>query len=413
MAENNESFLEILNNYFSNLSEHQIVAGTKENITIPIEWVYSDKIDRDTIEQAFISLFCKANKQYRDRIKQDPEFYGKIESLEIEKSDSGVNLVIKAKDGGTKTKVVVTSEETLRGPFYGISEQQLYDAVLHSYNFQNAIEISKKLNLNIEERKRLLKEELNKPEIKEGRTALVKSEMINAAKNLVRYYDYISKINTKYKALQGTINQRKDNVPKNFMGIRGNCTKRKSEIYDFQEREDTFLEMNPIHIVNIDNIEDNTINKFAYTTFIYENPRGKDGYLFIAEPFEGIHNTRVRFVSKEEYDTLEVTEGKNKVVCLAEEMTEMSNSEFNNCKFTKNFKHTSIERYREKFRRVVFGEQVENSAEEPRYAEIDKILFDGKRRINSQTIKARVEGVSASQINSARGELYARPIIRA
>ena len=62
MAEKNKSFLDILNGYFSNIDESQVVAGSKEHIIIPMEWVFTEKIDRAVIERAFLNLICKANK---------------------------------------------------------------------------------------------------------------------------------------------------------------------------------------------------------------------------------------------------------------------------------------------------------------------------------------------------------------
>ena len=406
MAEKEESFLEILNNYFSNLKETEMLDGEQKKITIPMEWLYSSKIDRDIIEQAFISLFCKANKQFKEHLKTDKENYGKVHSLEIEKQESGVNFIINANDGGTQTRIKVTSNERSEGGFYGINEEQLYDYILYSYNFKSSIEMAKKLNLSPEERKKLFKEELSKPELTHYRRKTVKEGMLECAKNLTKYYDYMSKKLMRYEAQTGIVEQRRDESFKKNRNDFYRDTTRKSEIYDFQERESILLDMDPVEIINIDIIEDNALKKFAYTTYIYENPRDMQGYLFIAEPFEGNHFTRSRFVSKEEYESMQVEEGKSKFLHISEELVEMSNGECSNSKFTKLFSHTSIEKFKEKFRRIVLGEEIDNPVERIRYKEIDQTLFEGKRKITKQGIKAQIEEVKSSDIPDARAALY-------
>ena len=405
MAEENKSLLEILNGYFSNIDESRIMTGSKERITIPMEWIFSERLDRAVIERAFINLFCKANKSYRGKLKLDKEYYEKVSSLEIETSDAGTNLVINARDGWTK--VVVTADKDLRGPFYAIDEDRLYEEILKVYNLKSIGEICKKYDLSMEEREKFI-EQLKQPEKYKSRKEIVVSQMASAAENLTHYYDYVSKSKVKNDALNGAIQQRKDKgQPRTIIG--GIRNPRKSEIYDLEDRDQILQEMNPSHIINIDKIEeDNSVSKFAYVTYVYKNPRGREGYLFVAEPFEGTHHTRVRFVSQEEYDGLQVRNGGNKLVHLAEDITEMSTNEFDMCRFSKKFKHTSIEKYREKFRRIIQGEPVKNPAEETRYAETDGILFDGELRLTKDTIKNWINHVPVSHVSRARTELYAR-----
>ena len=412
MAEKNESFLQILEEYFSKLRDHQILLGTTERITIPIEWLSTEKIDREVIEQACINLFCKANKQYEKNIKRNREFYKKIDCLEIERTENGVNLIIKARDSGTQTKVKVTSNHGLKGPFYAISEEKLFEQVLYAYNYKSSLEISKQLNFTEEERRRLLREEFKKPEVEKARRADVEAGMLEAARNLTKYYDYMIGYKTKNKSLSGTIQQMKDERDgKKHDGEPVDRVPRKSEIYDIRDRENVLLDMKPIYVVNISNIgEDNTIAKFVYITYIYENPRGKDGYLIIAEPFEGNHNTRVRFVTKEKFDEIQA-DPKDRFVQLAEQLTEMSTLKCLQSKYTKMFKHTSIEKYREKFRRIVLGEPVENPLEKARYDQIDEIIFDGKQRISLEGIETKIENIAISDSNGiykAREALYGR-----
>ena len=69
MVEEKQSFLEILNEYFAQIQEGnegtQQGEGTKKKVTIPMEYIFTKKLDRAIIEKAFINLICKANKSYK------------------------------------------------------------------------------------------------------------------------------------------------------------------------------------------------------------------------------------------------------------------------------------------------------------------------------------------------------------
>lgn len=185
--------------------------------------------------------------------------------MEIERSETGVNLVIKARDGWTK--IVVTQDKDLRGPFYAIDEDRLYEEILKVYNLKSVGQICQEFNLSMEERENFIAQ-LRQPEKHQSRKNIVIEQMGNAAENLTNYYDYMSKRKTKYEALSGAIQQRKDKGQTRT--IRGGTTEpRKSEIYDLQDREQILQDMNPRCIINIDRIEeDNSVSKFAYVTYV-------------------------------------------------------------------------------------------------------------------------------------------------
>lgn len=412
MPEKNQSFLEILNEYFAqNRHESQQESdaeGKKQKVTIPMEYIFTKRLDRAIIERGFVNLICAANKEYRRKMQQDREFYGKISSLDIETDEKGTNLVINARDGWTK--VVVTEDKNLRGPFYAVSEDRLYEEILRAYNIKSVGYICQKYNLSKEEREQLIAQ-LQEPQKRSKRKESIISAMGNAGENFVEYYKYMTgdHENKKDEALEGVIQQRKGQGPKRKNKGSG-TTSRKSEIYDFQQRAEILEEMKPAYKINIDKIEDdNTVSKFAYTTYVYKNPRDRQGYLFVAEPLEGTHSTRMRFVPKEEYDRLPATQNKNKLVGITEEFLEMSDSEFTGSKFSKKFNHTDIEGLRAKFRRVILGEKMPTSLEEMRYRETDRILFDGETRLTKENIREVLAGRTASEISVARQELYGRP----
>ena len=416
MAEDKQSFLEILNGYFAQSKEDeaagtegtkQTIQGAKRKVSVPIEYFFTKKLDRAIIESAFINLICKANKSYRGKMRHDKKFYGRISSLDIETTEDGTNLVINARDGWTK--VVVTGDKDLRGPFWATSEDRLYEEILRAYNIKSIGQICQEYNLSMDEREKFIAK-LSEPQMKSQRKDYIISAMADAAENFIEYYKYLMKQKERHegKSLEGAIQQR---VGKGLRG--GNTGKirdpRKSEIYDFDERAQILEEMEPDQTITIDKVEDdNTVSKFAYTTYVYKNPRDRQGYLFVAEPLEGNHNTRMRFVPQAEYDALQVSQGKNKLVDLAESFLEMSDSEFTGSKFSKKFKHTSIESLRARYRRVILGERMPTDAEETRYNETDRILYDGEIRLTKDNIREWMQSMRAGQVSQARGQLYGR-----
>ena len=52
-----QSFLEILGNYFSKLSQEDILAGDSRNIEIPFEWLFTEKLDRAIIQRILVDIF--------------------------------------------------------------------------------------------------------------------------------------------------------------------------------------------------------------------------------------------------------------------------------------------------------------------------------------------------------------------
>lgn len=416
MAKDTRLFLEILNGYFAQSKEdegagqtesEQSTQGAKQKVTIPMEYLFTEKLDRAVIESAFINLICRADKSYRGKMNYDPDHYRKISSLDIETTDAGTNLVINARDGWTK--VVITGDKNLRGPFWATSEDKLYEEILREFDRYSVKEMSREKKLTRSAKETFISN-LRDPEIKSQRKDYIISVMANAADNLIEYYKYMMKQKGRHEgeSLEGAIQQR---VGKGFRGGKTGKTRepRKSEIYDFDQRAQILEEMQPDQTIVIDKIEeDNTVSKFAYTTYVYKNPRDRQGYLLVAEPFEGNHNTRMRFVPQAEYDALHVIKGKNKLVHLTEKFLEMSDSEFTGSKFSKKFKHTSIESLRTRYRRVVLGERMPTDAEETRYKETDRILYDGEIKLTKDNIREWIQSRRVSQVSQARGQLYGR-----
>lgn len=416
MAEKQESFLKILDNYFGQRKKEesteqsqdtQMQTDRKQKVTVPMEYIFTKKLDRAIIEETFIKLICRANKGYKGKLSRDKDSYGKVSSLEIETTDTGTNLAINARDGWTR--VVVTNDANLRGPFYAISEDRLYEEILRVYNMKSVGKVCQDFDLSMEEREEFITK-LKDPQRKSQRKDYVISAMTEAAENFVEYYKYMTNMTRKKEtALEGAIQQRTGKGVK-VKRIGTTQGPRKSEIYDFEQRGKILKEMEPDYTIVIDKIEeDNTVSKFAYTTYVYKNPRDRQGYLFVAEPFEGTHHTRMRFVPQEEYDALQVRKGKNKLVDITERFLEMSDDEFTGSKFSKKFKHTSLESLRARYRRIILGERMPTDAEEMRCKETDKILYDGEIKLTKDNIKKWMQGRRPDQVGSARKELYGRP----
>jgi len=400
MEKDKESFLDIITNYFSNLKDREVVSGDKSKISIPMEWIYTNGISREAIEKALINIICKANKGYKRRLSEDRKKYSKIDSLDIEDG----NIVITAPDGWTK--IVITNDSNLRGPFYAIDENRLYDEILRVVDYRNIGILCTERNWTMEKRDKEIKE-FRKPENVKRKLENVAKAMAQAGHNLVEYHQYIMNKKRDNDTLFGIIGERTGKDPRakskeNDNGNRKGNVERVSEIYDFKDRAEILEEMNPAKTILINQLEENSaVSKFAYATFVYENPRGKEGYLFVAEPFEGIHSTRMRFVPKEEYDGLEVNE--NKMVHIAQQFLEMSDLEFEMSRYSKKFNHTSIEKLREKYRRIILGEKTPRVTEESRYRETDRILYEGERRIGKTQMRKIAGGIREPEVVDIEG----------
>ncbi len=409
MEKTNQSFLDIIIDYFSELKSNEVFGDDKTKVVIPREWIFPNKnaksqngeaamskrsTDSEVIEKALINIICKANKDYRSRMEKDKPFYSQIHSIEIE----GSNLIINARDGWTK--IVVTRDKDLRGPFYAIDEERLYSEVQRVSDFRRIGDICKTLDASMAEREKLIEDlKINgsKPEWKQE----VEGTMALTAHKLVNYYKYMIVKKREHETLSGIIRQRRDTgkVQRKSGSI---TSERVSEVYDFNERSSILEEMNPTAIVTIDQIDDDsTVSRLAYTTFIYENPRGKEGYLFVAEPFEGTHSTRMRFVPQGEYDKAQVK--SNKLIHFTEDFLEMSDNEFETSRYTRKFNHTSIEKLRQKYRRIILGERTPNGSDERRYKEIDDILFEGERKIGKAHFEKILARIRTSDVNVGRG----------
>lgn len=398
------SFLKILKDYFSNIDDSKILMGDKDEIVIPMEWIFTEKVDRAIIERTMVNLLKENNPNYvrrytnlevkkhsgdsqeevvpiSERRKEISErVKTKIESLSMKMFKGSFEIWINGLDGWTKAIISENPHENSK--ILQIGEEEFFRKILDVMKRDDVSSIVKTLNLSDEAREKLQTIFLSHGSERLDSLTLdgIENGMIIAANNLTEYYDYMYEEKQDSSIRSITIKQRQGTrgQNKNYSGV---TIDRKSPIYPFRQREKVLSDMKPESIINVDEIDENgNIIPGFYTAFVYKNPRDKEGYLLIAEPLEGSHSTRVVYLSNEKYDAFETEKGQDKLEAIAKYYLEMSNEEFSKEKFAQKINHKEMQNFEEKLRYIVRGEESTTIKEKKVYYKrlIDRI-FEGKK----------------------------------
>ncbi|MBQ6992130.1 MAG: hypothetical protein IJN50_04385 [Clostridia bacterium] len=399
------SFLKILKDYFSNIDDGKILMGDRDGIVIPMEWIFTEKVDRAIIERAMVNILKENNPNYiRGYIKDEVKKYSrehqgegilpisekrreasnrvktKIKSLSIKMYKGTFEICLEGLDGWTKA--VISEKPYDKSKILQIGEDEFFKKILDVMKRDNAESIVNSLSLSDEAREKLQTIFLSQQSESLDNLTLdgIEHGMSVAAKNLTEYYDYMYEEKQESSIRSITIKQRQGSRSenKNYGGV---SVDRKSPIYPFRQREKVLSDMKPESIINVDEIDenDNVIPGF-YTAFVYKNPRDKGGYLLIAEPLEGSHSTRVVYLSDEKYDAFAAKEGHDKMESIAQYYLEMSNEEFSKEMFAQKINHKEMQNFQDKLRYIVRGEESETiKAKKPYYKKLIDRIFEGKR----------------------------------
>lgn len=378
-----KSFLKILKEYFSGKDEDEILIGNKDGIKIPIEWVFTEKVDRTIIERALVDVLIESNRNYvrntlgnsmRDYYR-NPENDTKvpIEEKREELRNKILNRVrgitLKTYRGNFEfsidgldewTKAVISESPYKEGKMLQLSEDEFFDRILKVLKSDKINSILEKTNLTDEEKQNIqtiFLEEQN-DSLDNLTVDNIKNAMIRAAENLIGYYDYLSEEKKESNIRNITIKQRQDSRGKRGKPKEEFTSERKSPVYPFHERQKVLMDMQPESVINVTEIdEDNNVIPGFYTTFIYRDPRDKEGYLLIAEPLEGSHSTRAVYISDERMEAFKCSEGKDKLEEVCKYYLEMSNEEFSREKNALKLNHKEIDNFIDKLRLIVRGEE--------------------------------------------------------
>ena len=399
------SFFKILRDYFSDIDEHKILMGDKDAIVIPMEWIFTEKLDRAIIERTMVNILKENNpnyiggyvshemkKYYRNNQGQNfsdisekrreaiSRAKTKIKSLSFKMYRGSFEIWINGLDGWTKA--IISENPYDKSEILQIGEEEFFKKILDVMKQDNVESIVSNLNLTDEAREKLQTIFLSQGSESLDNLTLngIEHGMSTAAKNLTEYYDYMYDEKQESSIRSITIKQRQSSRGENKKA--GNvAVDRKSPIYPFRQREKVLSDMQPENIINVDEIDENgNLIPGFYTAFVYRNPRDKGGYLLIAEPLEGSHSTRVVYLSDEKFAAFQTKKGEDKLEAITKYYLEMSNGEFSQELFAQKINHKEMQNFQDKLRYIIRGEESENVKEnKPYYKKIINRIFEGKR----------------------------------
>lgn len=392
-----KSFLDILNDYFSNLPQEDILAGDSRNIEIPFKWLFTEKLDRAIIQKALVEIFIRNNPNYEEGAIFKNNNPDSIETIIIKPDRYGNSSKLVIKGADEWSKLIVTDNQNPHSKLPQITSGELNTAITNILNSERLDKIvSLDLGLTPETSKYFqsaFADFLNSERVAEDTS----TAMNDLATNLTKYYDYLVQMKKEPDVYYGGLAQQRQDEKRGRksreLGL-GSET-RKSPIYPFTERDEIFRSLKPEYrVINGTIDEEGNIEKNAYTTYVYVNPRRYKGHLFVSEPLEGSHETRMTFVPKEAFENYETTEGENKLVRIAKDYIEMSREEFLNTKHTKLFMHNEIDSFRDRIEHIITGRENEKSKKRPGlYRRYDSQVFDGEV-VTPSDIKDAVQNVT-------------------
>lgn len=183
----------------------------------------------------------------------------------------------------------------------------------------------------------------------------------DACYNLLDYYKYLLEEKKKASEHSAIITQRTDDGGHKCKPINPSFPKLADPI-DFVKREQFLESLDPESKITIQ-VEDNDgkiSDSDSYSVYMYHNnllksvSDGHEGYLFVAEPISSERETRLFYLSSEEFENFKMKEEKeeDKITQIAMRFLEMSPKEFSHKrKGTATMNHTVLDTFKE---RVLF-----------------------------------------------------------
>ncbi len=375
-----KSFLKILKEYFSLKADNEILVGDKKNIVIPMEWIFTEKIDREIIERAMAQLLKQhrpdyvenyvrsntkgnkrgivANQEQQEREEQlRSKANSKIKNISLNVCHDGIKVIVNGIDNWTKAIISENPQEGTK--ILQVSEDELYENILRVLKSESIIGILDALEMTDGQKEyfqTLFASEENKP-IDEFTLSGIKDSMAKAAQNLTEYYEYLSKEKEEAREHFIVIYPRQGRTQRNRnVKVTPEQATRRSPVYPFVEREKILREMEPSQIISVHGCDElGEVIPNIYTTFVFDNPRGQRGKLIVSEPLEGTHSTRMLFMTEEQFEQFEIGEGENKYEEISRKYLEMSAEEFDRELNSKRVNHADIDKYREKLQYIIDG----------------------------------------------------------
>ena len=372
------SFLSILSKYFSNIPEKDILLGDKHHIEIPFEWLFTENLDRDIIQKALANIFMRNNPTYKKRAKFKHHNPDKLDiiSVQFDRFTHSIQLFILGADEWSK--LVITDDPNPRGRIHQITSNELNEEITNVLKQKKLDKITNsKLPLSSSVQTTFVQMLSSSITVEN-----VSSSMCRLAENLVEYYKELINVrdNNPTMLYAGVIEQEQDEGETNRVhSLISGSSPRKSLIYSFVERSKIFNNLHPSLLIATDvSGKQGQVIKNAYITYIFSNPRDYQGYLFICEPLEGFHETRVFFIPEEQFNEYNAN-GTNKFVDINNRYIEKSSKAFKESRRTKILKHNDIESFTDRVNYFVTGKKNARISEHlSSFKQADAQLFGGE-----------------------------------
>lgn len=350
-----KSFLKILGDYFDKKTDEEILVGNSKNIVIPIEWLFTEGIDRETIEQAMIGLLKQRSSSYDIKAWHKGNNPQRLKEFEILHGKHGASLLLKGADEWSK--VLITDDTENSSGILRISEEEFCKAILLTLKSEDRLKNPELYNK--EELESLFTGKLDKLTLKS-----IKESMQEASNNLTEYYEYL--INEKKEATTffGEFTPRVGTASVKTTRIRtGEEGKvRINPIIPFTNRFEILKKMKPDATINMSERDsDGKISKGAYIVYMYNNPQNRSGKLLVAEPLEGSHATRIIFLNdKKLQEKHEQKRIMPTMIDVVKPYLEMPIQEFRELPATVTLSHGKFESFKERLEYYVQGKKGKN-----------------------------------------------------
>lgn len=435
--EKERNFLTIIQKEFEKMVEDGIIKETQlaEGIYIPMNWIFTKGLDRDWIISRELSFLLKEkNPDYTRNMRN-------MRNMRLNKKEVSGFKVIKIGDtiqievlGRDKQSQLFITNGELPESFSGptITAEEVIDSVTDKYEYEKMRDmakfiIEKQFPRQIHNKdifNQLVNNMINNksfrdlvcpPDERDMRRVGVSYSMEEMGRNLGAYYRYLMQekqiIGGYENEINGGIIRRNhdEQGPHKGQG-NGNTNPRVSDIYGFEERGEIFRSLNPFKIINFDSIgEDGKIIPGAYTTFVFQNPNNRNGYLIINEPFEGDKETRAVFISEQEFEKIQEERDLSydeNWSDFVREYIEMTGSEFGNTNVgnTYIFRHWSLENYEMMMNGVIAGKEPDKSWKTGKKSigRATRALYEGERLVGKKDISGVGGQVPRWQVEEAR-----------
>lgn len=424
----NNSFLKILKNYFEPKAGNEILIGDKKDIVIPIEWIFTEKIDREIINRAFVDTLQEHNPRYVENYasskvetnkrkglgggyseQEQKEYYEEqakkgIKEVVVQIDKYGIKLVINGIDGFTKA--IICENPYKESKILQISENEFADKVLGVLKKDSIAELVDTLDVPEEEKEHLQTIFAQKSGVlDEFSLKGITESLAEASTNLTEYYDYLYEEKQKSHIHNITIVQRQDAKGAKTNGG-GVAPDRKSPVYTFVEREKILRSMSPTHVINVDGYDqDGNLVPGVYTAFVYEKPRGNEGYLLVAEPLEGSHATRMVYLTEDKFKSFKIPEKSDRYAEVSKHYLEMSNDEFLGEKSALRVNHGPMDAFVARLEYYIEGKETEGiKSHRPYYNEKLNTLY-GQKKVSKEQIARVAEPVLGDEVKTAESVL--------